>query len=388
MSLFALSCLRVCWLLSALILLVFPSPNLLPAYGKPPGHSTSPSVKQSPGSSLLLPAHGLPAVALRPEEENNIAVYKAANKAVVYIASLAAPEEIYFNVMPKEGSGSGCILTADGYILTNYHVVKGAQILRVTLFDGTNLASEVTGVDPENDIAVLKINPGAKKLTAIDLGDSGKLEVGRRVFAIGNPFGLDRTMTAGIISSIGRTLTTESGRLIKGIIQTDAAINPGNSGGPLLDSAGQMIGLNTAILSRSGQSAGIGFAIPINIVKRIFPQLIAHHHVIRPDLGILMVQPTEAGLRVIKLDPTGPAAAAGLSGPKVQVYQNGPFTIQSVDSNAADIIQKVDDMGLRSTDDLLSYLETKKPGQVVTLTVLRQGRLLKIPVKLTSSSPV
>jgi S1-C subfamily serine protease len=260
--------------------------------------------------------------------------------------------------------------------------------VRVTFWDGSQLNAEITGSDPVNDIAVIKVNPEGKKLTVIQLGDSASLEVGRRVFAIGNPFGLDRTMTAGIISSIGRTLKSkDTGRIIKGIIQTDAAINPGNSGGPLLDSKGRMIGLNTAIVSASGQSAGIGFAIPINSVKRIFPELIAHHHVSRPDLGIQMVYPTDIGLRIIKLEPGGPGEQAGLRGVSVHVTQNGPFTSYQVDANAADTIVKIDDVKVVSVDDLLSYVETKKPGQVVTLTILRQGKQEKVPVKLANSNP-
>jgi len=323
------------------------------------------------------------------EEAATIRLYKASNRAVVNVTTVATPEELYFNIMPHEGSGSGSIISADGYVLTNNHVLAGSHNVRVTLHDGTNLPATVVGVDPANDLAVIKIDaPPAEKLTVITMGDSSRLEVGRKVFAIGNPFGLDRTLTQGIVSSIGRTLRTENGRLIKGIIQTDAAINPGNSGGPLLDSSGKMVGINTAILSRSGQSAGIGFAIPVNIAKRIIPELIAHHAVIRPDIGIQMVQQLENGLRVVRLDPEGPAAKAGLSAPQVRVYQQGPFTIQSVDNASADIIVKVDETPVRTADDLLSYIEEKKPGEVVTLSIMRQGKLLKIPVKLSQSSPV
>lgn len=325
---------------------------------------------------------------LTPDEAVNVRVYRAANKAVVNITTVTSPspEEVFFNVLPKEGTGSGAIIDTAGYILTNNHVVDGARNLRVTLADGSNQAAQVIGTDPPNDLAVIKIDPPAgAKLVTIPLGDSSKLEVGRRVLAIGNPFGLERTLTCGIVSSIGRTLRTESGRLIKGIIQTDAAINPGNSGGPLLDSSGKMIGVNTAILSRSGQSAGIGFAIPINIVKRIVPELIKHHHVIRPDIGVQMVQQTDLGLRVVRLEPDGPAAKAGLTGPKLVTYRQGPFTINQVDNSVADVIVGIDDVKTLSPDDLLSYVEGKKAGQTVTLSVLRQGRVVKIPVKLSAS---
>ena len=241
----------------------------------------------------------------------------------------------------------------------------------------------MVGLDPDNDLAVLKINPPpGTKLTTIPFGDSSGLEVGRRVLAIGNPFGLDRTLTQGIISSLGRTLRTENGRLIKGIIQTDAAINPGNSGGPLLDMQGKLIGMNTAIASRSGQSAGIGLAIPINIIKQIVPQLIAHHKIVRPDLGLQAVQVVDNGLRVTGLEVNGAAAEAGIKGPKLSIYKQGGFTFQIQDPSAADIITNIDNVTVRSVDDLLSYLEMKKPGQVVTLTVLRDGQKTKIDVRL------
>lgn len=324
---------------------------------------------------------------LTPDEQANIRVYEVANRAVVNITTLAAtPEEAMFGILPHSGSGSGAIVSPEGYIVTNLHVLENAQTIRVTLFDGTTETAELVGADPPNDIAVIKINPKNRKLTAIAMGDSSKLVVGRRVFAIGNPFGLERTMTQGIVSSIGRSLRTESGRMVRGIIQTDAAINPGNSGGPLLDTEARMIGLNTAILSRSGQSAGIGFAIPVSIVKRLVPELIANHRIMRPDLGILQVQPIDGGLRIMRLDPKGPAAEAGLSGPKYSIYKSGNFMIQNQDVTAADVITGIDDVKIKSADDLLAYVETKKPGQTVTLNIVRRGKLIKVTVKLTVSA--
>lgn len=353
-------------------------------------HAAPPPAK--PAHTLKTPAPVNKVVAkpvadspITPEEAINIRVYRSANKAVVNITALASPEEIYFRVMPQSGTGSGAIISKDGYILTNNHVIGTAAMVKVTLFDGSSYPAQVVGADPDNDLAVLKIDPGVKMLTFLSFGDSSKMEVGRRVYAIGNPFGLDLTMTSGIISSIGRTLKTETGRLIKGIIQTDAAINPGNSGGPLLDTQGKLIGITTAIVSRSGQSAGIGFAIPINIVKRIVPELIAHGKVTRPDLGILALQTTDLGLRVLRLAPNGPAAMAGIQAPKLVTYQKGPFVVQSIDPLLADIIMSVDGTRTQSVDDLLSYLEAKKPGQTVTLTILRQGKIVKIPVKLIVS---
>jgi len=324
------------------------------------------------------------AVHMTPEETENIRIYKQANRAVVNISSQTTAEDVYLNLVPKEGFGSGTIISGDGYILTNNHVINGATSVRVTLFDGSSYPATLVGDDPPNDLAVIKINvPPGMKLTTIAFGDSSNLEVGRRVLAIGNPFGYDRTMSSGIISSLGRTLRTEKGRLIKGIIQTDAAINPGNSGGPLLNSAGQMIGITTAIFSNTGSSTGIGLAIPINIAKRIVPELIAHHGVSRPDLGIELYERTDKGLRIIRLDPNGPAAIAGLSGPKLVIYKDGDFVFRSIDRSLADIITGIDGTPVKTLDDLLSYVEQKKAGQVVTLTVLRSGKSVKIPVKLS-----
>jgi S1-C subfamily serine protease len=317
------------------------------------------------------------------EEATNIRIYKNTNKAVVNISNLTTTQDPFASLIPQPGGGSGTIISTDGYLITNFHVIEHGNTVRVTMYDGTTLPATGVGVDPSNDLAVLKINPPpGMKLTTIPFGDSSELEVGRKVLAIGNPFGLDRTLTQGIVSSLGRTLRTENGRLIKGIIQTDAAINSGNSGGPLLDREGKLIGINTAIVSRAGQSAGIGLAIPINIIKQIVPELIAHHKIIRPDLGIQSVQVLDNGLCVTALDPNGPAAEAGLKGPKLSVYKQGNFTFQIQDTSAADIITGIDNVVIHSADDLLSYLELKKPGQVVTLTILRGGHKIKIDVRL------
>ena len=329
---------------------------------------------------------------LSPEEIVNIRVYKNVNKGVVNITAISSSESYVFGGAPvTTGTGSGSIISADGYVLTNNHVIGEAKMVKVTLYDGTAFAARLIGTDPDNDLAVLKIEPQGRVLAMIKFGDSSRLEVGRRVYAIGNPFGLDLTMTSGIISSVGRTLRTDNGRLIKGVLQTDAAINPGNSGGPLLDNQGEMIGVTTAILSKSGQSAGIGFAIPINIVKRIVPQLIQYHAVIRPDTGILAVRPVEfaggIGLMIAKLDPAGPAATAGLRAPEVRVTRNSGFTMYQVDNSSADVIVKVDKVRVQSVDDLLSYVETKKPGQVVTLSVLSKGKLREVQVKLAPGAP-
>lgn len=323
---------------------------------------------------------------LTEEEKVNIRVYKTANRAVVFISTMSSAEDTMMNNgLVKEGFGSGSIISPEGFILTNNHVVENCQNVGVTLWDGTSLPGQVVGTDPQTDLAVVKIEPpkGAK-LTVLPLGDSAQMEVGRRVLAIGNPFGLDRTMTVGIVSSLGRTMTTAQKRTIKGIIQTDAAINPGNSGGPLLDSQGKIIGINTAIFSHAGQSAGIGFAIPINIAKNIIPQLIAHHKVQRPEIGVDVVVFSNAGLKIQRVAKGSPAEAAGLQAFRILQYNLGNgMVLNQQDWLNADSILEVDGQPVKTIDAFFSYIESKKPDQVVTLTILRAGKKLKIPVKLT-----
>lgn len=327
-----------------------------------------------------------------------MSVYEKSYRAVVNIAPLATAEQVYFYGHDnQDGIGSGVVISPEGHIVTNNHVTGDADAVKVTFFDGTSLPARVIGKDPSNDLAVIKIQAEAgRKFHYVEWGDSSNLQPGRRVFAIGNPFGLDHTMTQGIVSSLNRTFTTPNKRLIKGIIQTDAAINPGNSGGPLLDTQGRVIGITTAILSRSGQSAGIGLAIPANITKTIVPELIKHGIVKRPDMGIVLLHPEGVrtrtgaifGLRVMQLDPKGPSAEAGLRVPKLVVYNlGGGMLMRQMDRNLADLIVAVDNIEVRQVDDLLSYVEKKDPGQVVNLTVLRNDadkgpRIMKIPVKL------
>ncbi|MBI5173058.1 MAG: trypsin-like peptidase domain-containing protein [Candidatus Obscuribacter sp.] len=321
---------------------------------------------------------------LTEEEKLFIRIYKASNRGVVNISTVSSAEEMMTNAVPADGFGSGFIIGTEGYILTNHHVVRGSDHLLVTLYDGSTVQASLVGYDSQTDLAVLRIKPPKGiTLTPIPLGDSSSLEVGRRVLAIGNPFGFDRTLTEGIVSSIGRTIKSENGRLIKGIIQTDAAINPGNSGGPLLDLSGRVVGINTAIFSGTRQSAGIGFAIPINIAKNIIPQLIEFHRVLRPDMGVDVIAEEGGGLRVMRLTRGGPAAAAGLQGPRVLVYRYGELEWRQIERGFADLIVAVDNVQVNSVDSLMSYIESKKPNQVVTLTVIRANRPLKIPVKLT-----
>jgi S1-C subfamily serine protease len=341
-------------------------------------------IKQDPTSAEK------PDAPLTEDERVNIRVYKAANRAVVNISPVASAEETLINpTNPGSNSfGSGSIISTDGYILTNNHVVDGFKNVRVTIWDGTNLHGTVVGVDPQTDLAVIKVEPPkGTKLTVLPLGDSAQMEVGRKVLAIGNPFGYDRTLTDGIVSSVGRVINTAQGRAIKGIIQTDAAINPGNSGGPLLDSQGKIIGINTAIKTMSGQSAGIGFAIPINIAKNIIPQLIDHHHVQRPEIGVDVVVFSDKGLKVLKVAKGSAAEAAGIQALRFLQFNLGNgMMLNQQDWGYSDLILEVDGQPVHSIDGFFSYIESKKPDQVVTLTILRAGKKIKIPVKLTTGT--
>ena len=323
---------------------------------------------------------------LLPDEKNNVSVYEKVNKSVVNITTRGVQiNEFFLLAVPTEGSGSGFVTDNKGHILTNYHVVENARDLVVTLYNGQPYSAELIGVDPNNDLAVLKIKIPPEKLFPAKLGSSTNLKVGQKVLAIGNPFGLARTLTTGIISSLGRTLRSESGRLIKGIIQTDAAINPGNSGGPLLSSAGVVIGVNTAIVSRVGQSSGIGFAIPVQTVKRVIKDLIAYGHVVRPNLGILQVHETGKGLLVNQLEPNGPAQKAGLQGPKLIIEKRGVIEYRAIDRSQADLIVAIDGQNVSSLDQLLDYIESKKPGATVNVTVLRQNKKVTVKVVLGKS---
>jgi S1-C subfamily serine protease len=323
-----------------------------------------------------------------PDEAINIAVYERCNKSVVNISTVTVvANSLIFGVVPGEGNGSGSILDKQGHILTNNHVVNDARQIQVTLWNEEQYEAELVGADPINDIAVLKIKAPPEQLHPMTLGDSDQLKVGLRVFALGNPFGLFRTMSEGIISSLNRSLAVHENWEIKSIIQIDANINPGNSGGPLLDSQGRLIGMNTAIASKVQQSAGIGFAIPVNLVKRVVPELIDHGRVIRGDIGITHVTVTDQGLRIARLSPGGPAEKAGLRGPQAVRQRVGPFTRQMIDKTTADVITAIDGTKVTNASEFLAVIEGKKPGDVVELTVLRDGRQFKARVRLGSDEP-
>ena len=260
--------------------------------------------------------------ALTPEERVNVLVYQQVNRSVVNINTRGVSGNALLFEIVSEGEGSGSVIDRDGHVLTNFHVVEGARDIHVTLFDGQEYDAKLVGSDPATDVAVLKIDAPADSLFPVQPGNSTNLLVGQRVFAIGNPFGLERTLTTGIISSLDRSLPGRHGRRsLKSIIQIDAAINPGNSGGPLLDSHGRMIGMNTAIASKTGESVGVGFAIPINTISRVVPQLIQNGRVRRPESGIVAVFPPDHGLLIATLVPGGPAERAGLRGPRIKTEQ-------------------------------------------------------------------
>lgn len=327
---------------------------------------------------------------LTPDELANIRVYEGVNRSVANVntkGTVAAG--LFLFEVPSEGAGSASVIDKQGHLLTNYHVVDGADEIQVMLYDGSSYDGKLVGYDEATDVAVLRINAPQELLEPVAFGTSSDLLVGQRVFAIGNPFGLERTLTTGIISSLNRSLPTRSGRTIKSIIQTDAAINPGNSGGPLLDSQGLLIGMNTAIASRTGQSAGVSFAIPVATLQRIVPQLILKGRVTRADAGVARVYQTEAGLLVAGLVPGGAAETAGIRGFKVvrERRRQGPFMAEftRVDRSSADTIVAVAGKPVKTVDDFLSAVETRTPGEHVLVTVEREGRRLDIPVVLTDA---
>lgn len=325
--------------------------------------------------------------ATAPDETNNIEIYRAVAPGVVNINSTSYARDFFGFVEPQEGSGSGSVIDQDGNILTNYHVVEGAQKLSVSFGGKKTYAAKLIGGDPDTDLAVIRlIEKPREPLTVVSLGDSDKLIVGQKVLAIGNPFGLDRTLTQGIISGLQRPIRARNNRLIEGAIQTDASINPGNSGGPLLDSHGRVIGINSQILSPSGVSAGVGFAIPVNIAKRIVPQLVASGAVHRPRLGISsrdiaplkgqVELPVSDGVLIWEVLPGGAAASAGLRG--VAQTENG-------DLELGDIIVAIDGEKVGNADDLSRILEKHQLGNTVSVEIVRDGRRMSVPVRMAEA---
>jgi len=326
--------------------------------------------------------------ALLPDERNSVLVYEHCNRGVANINTKSRQRDFFFEYNSEDG-GSGVVFDKQGHILTNFHVVEDAREITVTLFNGSSYNAVPVGGDPLTDLAVLKINAPAAELFPISFGDSNSLLVGERIYAIGNPFGLERTYTTGIISSLNRTIGSQQrGRAIKQVIQIDAAINPGSSGGALLNTSGQLIGVNTAIASRSGDNAGVGFAIPANTVARIVPMLINDGKVVRPDIGIFRVLTNDkgVGVYVILLEQDGPAHKAGVIGPMPivgRVQRPGLYQeYRTVSKADPDLVTATNGHPVVPGEDFIGQVEENRPGDTITLTIHRNGRDMKIPVTL------
>jgi S1-C subfamily serine protease len=322
---------------------------------------------------------------LAADERNNIDVFKSVSPSVVHITTLERAASLFSTDVSQvpRGTGTGFMWDERGHIVTNFHVIQGANGARVTLSDQSTFSASLVGVFPDRDIAVLRIDAPAAKLKAIALGQSGNLQVGQKVYAIGNPFGLDQTLTTGIVSALNREIESVTRRPIRGVIQTDAAINPGNSGGPLIDSAGRLIGINTAIYSPSGTSAGIGFAIAVDDVNRIVPRLIRDGRIPRPSLGISAAPPEfnramklPLGIAIVGVAPGSSAADIGLR-PFRRSGSGGVI--------GGDLIVAVDKEPVAALESMLEQFEKHQPGDTVTLTVLRQGSKIDLKVRLGQS---
>jgi len=318
---------------------------------------------------------------LSADERSTIAVFERATKSVVFIANKAIQQDIWsLDVMEvPQGSGSGFIWSKQGHIVTNFHVIYGASSIKVTLADRSEYEARLVGADPDHDLAVLQIQVPDGQVEPLAVGASNDLRVGQKVLAIGNPFGLDHTLTTGVVSALGRTIKSMSNRTIEGVIQTDAAINPGNSGGPLLDGAGRLIGVNTQIVSPSGAYAGIGFAVPVDTVNRIVPELIKQGKLIRPGLGVSLVPDAMAkrwgikGVIIGKVTRGGAADRAGLKGARETMM--GQVQL-------GDIIVSAAGKPVATIDDLMDVMEAHKVGEQVSVEILRGNRREKVSVVL------
>ncbi|MFN6962864.1 MAG: S1C family serine protease [Pyrinomonadaceae bacterium] len=318
------------------------------------------------------------------DEQNSIEVYKSVSPGVAFINTTSYTQDFFGGIEEGRGNGSGSVIDNEGHILTNYHVIEGASKLSVSFGGDKVYPATVVGGDPDTDLAVIKISPPAG-LTVVPMGDSDKLAVGQKVLAIGNPFGLDRTLTTGVISGLQRPIRARNGRPIDAAIQTDASINPGNSGGPLLDKYGRMIGINSQILSPAGGSVGVGFAIPVNTAKRVVAQLIQFGEVRRPKLGAslpsvrgILAQrpdvrlPVDRGVLVYQVVPGGSAERAGLRG------------VSS--AGIGDIILSVDGQKTDDIDDIYRILDKKQIGDTVNVEIYRDGRTTTLPVRLLGAT--
>jgi S1-C subfamily serine protease len=339
-----------------------------------------------PGYAQAAPRPITPRGPLTAEEKNNIGVFEASKGSVVYISTSERVLDYWtlsVQTVPH-GTGSGFIWDSAGHVVTNLHVIADASVATVRLADGKDYPATLIGVSRTHDIAVLQIRIPASSAVPIPIGTSHDLQVGQRVYAIGNPFGLDWTLTSGIVSALDRSLTGEDGVLIRHLVQTDAPINPGNSGGPLLDSAGRLIGMNTAIYSPSGASAGVGFAVPVDTVNRVVPEIIAKGYYASPSLGVqtdenlsraIARQLGVDGAAILRVHPGGPAAQAGLHGARFG-RRNAIYP--------GDVIVALNGKPVDSVASLLGLLDDCTPGEVVQLTVWRDGKKIRVPVTLRS----
>jgi S1-C subfamily serine protease len=349
-----------------------------PGPSGPASPAQTPALAQNGERGAIAPR---PQPQLQDQEKATISLFQHASPAVVYITSLARQQDFFsLNVSEiPQGTGSGFVWDREGHVVTNFHVIQNADALKVTLADQSTWDARIVGVAPEKDLAVLKIEAPAAKLTPLPLGSSDDLQVGQSVFAIGNPFGFDQSLTTGVVSALGREMQSVGGAPLRDVIQTDAAINPGNSGGPLLDSSGRLIGVNTAIYSPSGGSSGIGFAIPEHDVAWVVPDLIRYGRVQRPSLGVQPLPESYAqrlglaGVVIYRVDRGSGADRAGLQGLRRAGF--GRVTL-------GDVILSIDGQKVASNGDLLVALEGKKTGDTVRVGILRGDRQVEVPVRL------
>ena len=379
------------------VLYLAPPPALLRALAPPPPIEPAPSAASAPrldasgvGGAVALPAPA-PAAVLAPLDDAIARLYEEVGPSVVNVTTTAFAYDLFrFAVVPQQGSGSGFLLDADGHIATNEHVIRDASELEVTLANGTKLPARLVGRDAGNDLAVIKVDlPESGRPRPLPLGDSSAVRVGQSAIAIGNPFGFERTITTGVISSVGRTVRTPQGRAMRGVVQTDAAINPGNSGGPLLDARGEVIGINTIIFSPSGGSVGVGFAISSNTARRWLPELVAQGRAshawtgfeaqpLTPQIATALRLPESQGLLVATVAQGGPAAQAGLRGGTRAVRVGNQQLIIG-----GDVVTAVDGRRMTDPEALDAYIEdTKRVGDVVRVDLLRDGQTSAVELRL------
>jgi len=372
----ALTSRYLAWSVLLVVLFTTCRPKAQPAPQLPPSAAT-PASAPAPAVPPLAPGARI------EDERNTIAVFRAAARSTVFVTQTRVVEDFWAGTLQEvpAGSGSGFVWDEQGHIVTNFHVVEGARSVTVTFHTQETFEAKIIGLEPRKDIAVLEVAAPAKLLSPIKIARGGELEVGQKAIAIGNPFGLDHTLTTGVVSALGRQVQGAGGVSIRDMIQTDAAINPGNSGGPLLDSSGQLIGMNTMIFSKSGASAGIGFAVPVSTVARIVPQIIKTGRAEQVGLGIQVDQQGQIerrlgveGVIVIQVPEGSPAATAGMKG----------LTRTRRGIAMGDVILGVDDKRIQHFDDLYTVLDTHKPGDTVRVLVQRGAATQTLEVKLVA----